>query len=162
MDKIAVIKTETDALLQKMIASYELNVEHDETNNIFFITIQTGDEASVVIGRHGETIRSLQKILEVILYKQTGEPTHLLLNVNDFREKQKARLFETAGEIAEKVRSTTRPGHYRGLSSFERKMIHEHITETYPDLTTYSIGEGRDRHLVIDLKKDEEHEHTEA
>ncbi len=152
MDKISTIKNETESLLKKMIANFELNVEEDAENHIFFITVKTAEEASVVIGRHGETIRALQKILEVVLYKQIGEPTHILLNVNDYREKQKERLHEIADELVEKTKSTGRPSHYRGLSSFERKMVHEYVTHAHADLTTYSVGEGRDRHLVIDMK----------
>lgn len=155
MDKVSIIKTETETLLKKMVAKFDLNVEEDAESHIFFITVKTEEEASVVIGRHGETIRALQKILEVILYKQIGEPTHILLNVNDYREKQKERLHEIASELAEKTKAIGRPSHYRGLSSFERKMVHEYVTKSYADLTTYSVGEGRDRHLVIDLKSNE-------
>ncbi len=156
MDKINTIQTETETLLKKMIEKFELSVSEDAENHIFFITVKTEEEASVVIGRHGETIRALQKILEVILYKQIGEPTHILLNVNDYREKQKERLHEIADELVEKTKSMGRPSHYRGLSSFERKMVHEYVTHSQPDLTTYSVGEGRDRHLVIDMKSNEQ------
>ena len=34
-------------------------------------------------------------------------------------------------------------------------MIHEYITSNYPELTTYSVGEGKDRNLVINLKGNE-------
>ena len=44
-------------------------------------------------------------------------------------------------------------GYIRSLSSFERKLIHEFITANYPDLTTSSVGEGRERQLVIEAKK---------
>ncbi|MCS6956428.1 MAG: hypothetical protein NZM02_01085 [Patescibacteria group bacterium] len=150
MEKIEIIKKETEELLAKMINKFEVEVV--EELGVYQIIIKTEDEASTVIGKHGETIRSLQKILEVILYKKFNQPVEILVNVNDFREKQKERLEVLANEYAQKTQITHSPSFIRNLSSYERKLIHEYITKNYPDLTTYSIGEGRDRRLVIDLK----------
>ena len=91
MDNVSTIKSETEALLSKMIADYEIDVEEGE-NGIYHVTIKAENEAPTVIGRHGETIRAVQKILEVILYKSLGESVSILVNVNDYREKQKERL----------------------------------------------------------------------
>jgi spoIIIJ-associated protein len=154
MDKVQTIKTETETLLSKMIADYEVTVEGGD-DSIYHVIIKAENEAPTVIGRHGETIRAIQKILEVILYKSLGESVSLLVNVNDYREKQKERLEGIAAQLAEKAKALKQPAYFRGLSSYERKMIHEYITATFPDLTTYSIGEGRDRKLVIDQKGNE-------
>lgn len=151
MDKINTIKTETEALLSKMVSSFTVEVEED--SGIFQVIIKTDEEVSTVIGRHGETIRAIQKILEVILYKQFGEAVEILVNVNDFREKQKERLDILASEYAEKTQSSHSPSFIRNLSSYERKLIHEYVTKNFPELTTYSIGEGRDRRLVVDMKE---------
>ncbi|MCX7955951.1 MAG: hypothetical protein N2593_02480 [Patescibacteria group bacterium] len=150
MEKIEIIKKETEELLAKMINKFEVEVV--EEFGVYQIIIKAEDEASTVIGKHGETIRSLQKILEVILYKKFNQPVEILVNVNDFREKQKERLEVLANEYAQKTQTTHSPSFIRNLSSYERKLIHEYITKNYPDLKTYSIGEGRDRRLVIDLK----------
>lgn len=154
MDKIQTIKTEAEDLFKRMIDTFELTVEEDTENKLFLITVKTEEDAPTLIGRHGETIRALQKIMEVILYKKLGEPARVLMNVNDYREKQKERLEQLATELAEKTQTVQRSTHFRGLSSYERRIVHEHITKNYPGLTTFSVGEGRDRHLVIDIKPD--------
>lgn len=151
MDKIATIKTETEELLSKMINKFEVEVADD--GGIFQVIIKTNEEVSTVIGRHGETIRAIQKILEVILYKKFNERVEILVNVNDFREKQKEKLEIMAREYAEQTKSTGTAGYIRSLSSYERKLIHEYITSNYPELTTSSVGEGRERQLVIEVKK---------
>jgi spoIIIJ-associated protein len=151
MSHIEIIKTEAEELLGKMIEKFEVEVTED--GEIYQIVIKAEEEAPTVIGRHGETIRALQKILEVMLYKKTGTPVSILVNVNDYREKQKERLEGIAAELAQKVESLKEPSYFRGLSSYERKMIHEYITANFPHLTTYSVGEGRERRLVIDLKE---------
>jgi spoIIIJ-associated protein len=151
MNKTETIKTEAEELLKKMIGKCDIEVE--EEGEVHHVIIKTEEDAPTVIGRHGETIRAIQKILEVVLYKTLGEPVHLLVNVNDYREKQKERLQGIASEMAQKTQSVKRSTHLRGLSSYERKIVHEYVTSNYPELTTYSVGEGRDRHLVIDLKE---------
>lgn len=151
MDKISTIKTETEELLGKMITKFEVEVADD--GGVFQVIIKADEEVSAVIGRHGETIRAIQKILEVILYKKFNERVEILVNVNDFREKQKERLEAMAREYADQTKESGTANYIRSLSSFERKLIHEFITANYPELTTSSVGEGRDRQLVIEVKK---------
>lgn len=151
MKKEEVIKQEAEELLAKVIDKPDLEVTEDE--GIYHVEIKTEEDAPVVIGRHGETIKAIQKILEVILYKKFGESVDILVNVNDYREKQKERLVELADRFAKKTQEEARQSFLRGLSSYERKLIHEYITENYPDLSTYSEGEGRDRKLIVDLKE---------
>ncbi|OGK23678.1 hypothetical protein A3A46_02025 [Candidatus Roizmanbacteria bacterium RIFCSPLOWO2_01_FULL_37_13] len=153
MDKIKTIKSETEELLKKMIDKFEVELSQEE--EVFHVVIKTDEEAPTVIGRHGETIRALQKILEVVLYKKFGEPVDLLVNVNDYREKQIERLEGIVKDIAERVKNESREVPLRSFSSYERKIIHEYITKNYPDLTSYSVGEGRDRQLIVAPKKEE-------
>ena len=153
MDKIKSIKSETEELLKKMIDKFGIEVTQEE--EVFHVVIKTEEDAPTVIGRHGETIRALQKILEVVLYKKFGEPVDLLLNVNDYREKQVERLEGIAEDIAQRVKSENREVPLRSFSSYERKIIHEYIAKNYPDLTSYSVGEGRDRQLIVSPNKKE-------
>lgn len=152
MDKKTEIKTEAEELLKKMIDSFEIEVEEDA--NVFHVIIKTEENAPTVIGRHGETIRALQKILEVVLFKKFGEPVDLLVNVNDYREKQKERLEGIAENIAKRVTEEKQQVPLRSFSSYERKVIHEYIATNYPDLTSYSEGEGRERQLIVAPKEE--------
>ncbi len=154
MDKIEVVKEETQALVGKIISDFELEVSEDA--GAYHVTIKADADAPVVIGRHGETIKALQKLLEVIMYKRLGEGVDVLLNVNDYRERQKDRLLEIAERSIADVKSGGQPASIGRLSSYERKVIHEYVTSTYPDLQSYSEGEGRDRRLVIATKGEKE------
>lgn len=149
-DKLKLIEQEAKELLQKIVDKPDLEVSEDD--EVFHVSIKTEEDAPIVIGRHGETIKALQKILEVVLYKKLGESVDVLVNVNDYREKQKERLVELADRFAKKTQEEGRLSYLRGLSAYERKLIHEYISSNYPDLTSYSEGEGRDRKLVVDLK----------
>lgn len=151
MDKLKIVEAEAKELLSKIIDNVDIEVSED--HGLFHILIKTEEEAPVVIGRHGETIKAIQKILEVVMYKKTGASVELLVNVNDYREKQKERLVEIADRSAQKAIEFKSASYVRGLSAYERKVIHEYVTNKYPELASYSTGEGRDRRLVVDLKE---------
>lgn len=151
MDKLKIVEAEAKELLSKIIDNVDIEVSED--HGLLHILIKTEEEAPVVIGRHGETIKAIQKILEVVMYKKTGASVELLVNVNDYREKQKERLVEIAERSAQKAIEFKSASYVRGLSAYERKVIHEYVTNKYPELASYSTGEGRDRRLVIDLKE---------
>lgn len=153
---IDTIKKLVQDLLEKMVE--KASVEVIEDNGIYHVNIKTEDEAPAIIGRHGETIRSIQKILEVMLFKSTKERVDVLINVNDYREKQIERLNYIADQAAQKVIEQNTSTYLRGFSSYERRIIHEHVSKNYPNLTSYSVGEGRDRRLVVDLKKEDQKE----
>ncbi len=153
MDKVELIKTNTQDLVSRMVDAAEIDVIQE--GDVFHVNIKVDEEAPTVIGRHGETIRALQKILEVMVFKQTNEKIDLLINVNDYREKQMSRLQYIASEAAKKVQERESATYLRGFSSYERRVMHEYIATNYPELTSFSIGEGRDRRLVVDLQSNQ-------
>jgi len=141
-----IVKTIVDLMVNNV------TVEVIEEDGIYKIFIQAGEEAPAIIGRHGDTIRSLQKIIEVACFNKLQTRVDLVVNVNDYREKQIERLQNIAAEIADKVKAGGRALPFRGLNSYERRIVHEFITKNYSDLSTYSVGEGRGRELMIDLQ----------
>jgi len=149
MEKKEIIKKEVEGLVKKIIDNFEIEVQ--EQGGVCHIDVKT-DEAATIIGRFGETIRALQKIFEVILYKKFNQPIQILFNINDYRERQREKLEELAKKMAERTLTTGEPSYLERLSSFERKMIHEYISANFPDLQSYSEGEGRGRRLVIAKK----------
>ena len=154
MDLKETIKDLTKDLLDEMVDDAKVEVEEDD--GIFHVNIMAEADAPTIIGRHGETIRAIQKILEVMLFKKTQARHSVLINVNDYREKQVERLEYIADQSIEKVKEKNSASYLRGFSSYERRIMHEYIAKKYPELTSYSVGEGRDRRLVVDFQKEGE------
>ncbi|MFO0703100.1 MAG: R3H domain-containing nucleic acid-binding protein [Patescibacteria group bacterium] len=150
METVTTIQTIVKTIVDLMVNNATVEVQEDA--GIFKVFIQAGEEAPAIIGRHGDTIRSLQKVLEVACFNKLQTRIDLVVNVNDYREKQIERLQNIAAEIAEKVRNGGRALPFRGLNSYERRIVHEFITKNYTNLNTYSVGEGRFRELMIDLQ----------
>jgi hypothetical protein len=82
----------------------------------------------------------------------------IVLNINDYREERKRQLEEKAVEIANYVLESNRSYRFPFLSSYERFIVHAKISENsdYADLESFSIGEGRQRRLVVQIKEGSE------
>jgi len=111
-----IIQKHTQELLDKMVNSAEVTVS--EEDGMMHVNIKTEEDAPTIIGRHGETIRAIQKILEVIVFKETQERADLVINVNDYREKQAERLQYIADQAAQKVQDRQSATYLRGFSSY--------------------------------------------
>lgn len=150
MEKEQIIKEEVDELLKRLDVVFESTVS--QSNDAYLVQIDTTDDAPLLIGRHGEVLNSLKKVLEAILFKRFGERVILSLNINDYQEKQKERLTEIADNTAQRVIQEGVAMQLGSFNSYERRIIHEHISENYKDLTSTSEGEGVDRVLIVKRK----------
>ena|SRR3989338_2043087 len=151
MEKIAEIQKITELLLEKLMIKTTFAIT--EKDQLYLIQIEENDDASLLIGKHGATLRSLQAILEAMLFKKFQEPVKILVNIGDYRERQKERVEEIAQQAATRVINENREAVLRFFSPFERKLIHEYITAKFTELTSYSEGEAAKRVLIIKKKE---------
>lgn len=128
-------------------AEVEVRRETEETGERFFIQIQT-EETGLLIGRHGETINSIQLIIGVILFKKFGEWVHTVVDIGNYREAREKSIREMVERIAQEVEATMQPVVMPYLSPFERRIVHMMLSE-HPKVMSLSEGEGRDRRITI-------------
>lgn len=105
-------------------------------------------DSGILIGYHAETLNHFQLILSLIVHQQLKNWHRLTVNINDYRQNREATLTEMAHNAAQRVRLTGQEVVMPYLDSFERRFIHLALSQE-PDLETVSLGEGRDRRLVI-------------
>ena len=105
-------------------------------------------DSGILIGYHAETLSSLQLILSLMVHQQLKNWYHLTVNINDYRQTREATLAEMAHNASERARLTGQEIIMPYLESFERRLIHLALADQ-PDIETVSLGEGRDRRLVI-------------
>lgn len=125
--------------------------EVSRTNDTFSVDINSED-SSLLIGKYGANLESLQFILAVRIKTLTGKDDfELLVDVDGWRKQKEEKLQKLALSIAEKVDSTGKPEPIFNLKASERRIIHM-VLSSNPKVTTVSEGEGIDRHLVIKPK----------
>ncbi len=106
------------------------------------------EEASLLIGFHGQTLAALQLILGLAVQKELGQWTPVYLNVGDYRERREDQLRHLAQSVAQRVRFSGQPQIINRLSASERRIVHLTLAEDEM-VETISEGEGAQRHLVV-------------
>ncbi len=145
---IKLIREETEALLDKIGTTGSVEVSENEGS--FNVHIDT-DENALLIGKHGNTLSSLELILSLIVAKKTGEFKRLIIEVGGYREAREEYLRDLATRLHDEVIETGNEKTVRGLKPWERRVIHMYLSEG-GDVVTESEGEERDRILVIKKK----------
>ncbi len=108
-------------------------------------------QADFLIGYRGETLNSMQTILNAVAVRETNEKVRVELDVLDYREKRKKSLEELAEKIAKSVIRTRKSITLEPMTPYERKIIHTKLQDNNK-VKTVSIGEGLHRKIVVSLK----------
>lgn len=111
------------------------------------------DDARKLIGAHGDTIHAIdmlvKKMVEKRLSSADGEEFPMfLVDVNDYRSKQIRDLQTKALMMAERARSFQYDVELSPMSAYERLIVHTALQDA-PNVKTESLGEGRNRRVVI-------------
>lgn len=125
--------------------SYELE-ENDEG---FLVSIDTKD-AGRLIGARGESLDSLQLLVNQIMSRQMGKEgfKRVVLDVSGWKKNKEEELMEDAKKWGKQVLETGKALELEPQSAWQRRIVHMVISEMQ-DLSTESVGEGRERHIVI-------------
>jgi spoIIIJ-associated protein len=107
---------------------------------------------SVLIGRRGETLASLQFVVNMIVSKQAGRREHVIVDAQNYRQRREVNLTQMAHRIAEQVRQSGAPVTLEAMPPNERRIIHMALAES-DDIATESTGEGEQRRVVVSLRK---------
>jgi spoIIIJ-associated protein len=107
---------------------------------------------SLLIGRRGETLASIQLLVNLIVSKQTGNRERIIIDAERYRERREQNLRSMAARIADQVRRSGNPIMLEAMPPNERRIIHMVLSET-GDIATESTGEGDQRRVVVSLKR---------
>jgi len=111
------------------------------------------DQNSILIGKEGHTLESLQNILRQILLKEVGDEYKILLDIENYKEKKITHLERTARQIAREVARTKVEAKLDRMNSYERRIIHNALSKN-KYVYTESVGEEPNRCVVIKLKEE--------
>lgn len=104
--------------------------------------------SNLLIGRNGDTLRSLQFLLRSTLIQKNAELSRVNLDIADYKRRHNDQIAAKAEEWAKQVIESGEEMSLRPMNPAERRIVHK-ILGDYSQLSTASEGEGRDRHIVI-------------
>jgi len=142
------IKKITEELLN--LLNIEASIDLRENKEGYEVILDTPD-SGIVIGHHGDILESLQLILSLCAAKNLKEFKRISIEVGEYRKNREEWLKNLALETKDKVLGEQREFTLPMLKAWERRVIHL-IFQNDSEVTTESIGDGKDRVLVIKPK----------
>ena len=137
-DFLDLLDVDADATIRK---------EGSELDDQPVIDIQ-GEDAGLLIGNRGETLRSLQFLVNMVLSRTEGRSAGVTLDVAQYRERHMHQLSALAERMAKRAVANGDSVALDAMSPADRRIIHFSLAN-FAGVRTESSGEGNDRHVVI-------------
>jgi spoIIIJ-associated protein len=107
-----------------------------------------GDDLNLLIGRRGETLASLQYLVNLILNRRVKGHASVGIDIDGYRRRREETLRSLARRMAERVISSGQSITLEPMPPNERRIVHLTLAD-HPDVLTVSIGEGESRKVAI-------------
>jgi spoIIIJ-associated protein len=148
-EALAAGKVILEQLLDHMGFDVRVEVEAGETSRLNVLGEGEEREAlGALIGRKGERLSALQHLVNLMLSRQMGAWTRVLVDVEDYRGRRERQLREIAERAAGRVLETGKMLQLEPMPALERRWIHLALRNN-PDVATQSIGEEPNRRIVV-------------
>jgi spoIIIJ-associated protein len=147
-----IARTTLSDLLRHLGFSAEILVRRgepaaDEEEAPLVLDIQTTN-ADTLIGPHGETLAALQHILRLLVNRQIGQKVNLIVDVQGYKRRREQNLRRLAERMAVQAVKSGRTVYLDPMPPYERRIVHLALRDR-GDVTTQSVGEGRQRRVTI-------------
>ncbi len=135
--------------LEDLLSFFGLNTDVYATNDEDMIELSVPSTRlnGFLIGQHGDTMRSLQFIVSNALKNNGYEYTRVNVDIADYKKQRAHQLAEKAEEWIKQVKESGEELALAPMSAADRRTVHKVADEA--GLVTTSMGEGRERHVVL-------------
>ncbi|WP_406073790.1 protein jag [Micromonospora sp. NBC_01638] len=107
-----------------------------------------GERLQNLVGQRGATLEALQELTRLAVFRQTGTPSRLLLDVGGYRTNRRKELAAVAKNAVEKVKEYGEPVRLDAMSAFERKCVHD-VVNAMSGVESESEGVEPNRRIVV-------------
>jgi spoIIIJ-associated protein len=108
----------------------------------------SGEDLGILIGRRGNTLASLQFLVNLMVSRRTKARTAFGIDVEGYRRRREDSLKGLALRMADRVKSTGQSVTLEPMPPNERRIVHLALAKD-PNVITVSIGEGENRKVAI-------------
>ncbi len=128
--------------------------EFSEEGGMLWCLIETPD-SGFIIGRDGETLRSLNHLIQKIAEKDSTEEkrSSIFVDINGYQQKRFENLKNIAHMMAERARYFKSNIEVDPMPAYERRIVHMFL-EGAKNIKTESEGYGPNRKVVIKYVED--------
>lgn len=139
--------------LEDLLSFFGLNTDVAVTceDDVIELRVPSTHLNGFLIGQRGDTLRSLQFLISMALKNHEAELNRVNVDIADYKRHRADRLAEQVADWCKQVLETKQLMELKPMNPADRRVVHRTVSE-YGELQTESVGEGRDRHIVISLK----------
>lgn len=145
MESIEIAKEILIGLLKRMGIKSE--VEGFLKDGDLFLEIK-GDRREILIGRHGETLESIQFLITRMINKRVKGYKRVFIDIDNYQKRRSERISKMAHRLGEKVKRTRNTITIGPFNAQDRRIIHLTFKDDHL-LKTESIGEGEYKKVKI-------------
>jgi len=129
---------------------FDLSVSSEWTDEGCSLNLK-GEDVPFLLSENGEMLDAFEVLLFQVYGREIDRTQRFVCDADGFRQTRKAELQAMARFAAQNVRKNGTAFTFGKLNATERRIIHLTLQEEN-DLSTESVGDGRDRRLQVRLK----------
>ena len=126
---------------------FDVNIETKRNENYLKLILHS-ENNSLLIGKNGRTLQSIQILLRQSILNKTGIFANIILDVENYKEKREKSIERLAKKIAKEVEQTKIEVKMDSMNSYERRIVHN-ILSNNKKVTTISEGEEPNRYVIV-------------
>jgi len=156
-DEVAYAQEVLERLLDMMSIDAETSVRAPETPGdgaelARAVLDVEGEDLGVLIGRRGQTMASLQYLVNLIVSRKYKGQGPFTVDVEGYRQRREQSLRDLAFRMAERVRTSGRSVTLEPMPANERRIVHLALAKD-PTVSTSSVGDGDARKVSIRVQR---------
>jgi spoIIIJ-associated protein len=132
-------------ILKEMNITSKIDIE--ELDNVFKVKMYS-DKNSLLIGKDGRTLASLQTLLRQTISNSINFNIKINLDASNYKAKKEQYFERDIKKILNEVMTTKSETKLDPMNSYQRRIVHS-LASDYYNLETESFGEEPERYVVI-------------
>jgi len=133
-------------LLKPIVGETAIKITLDTDRVRIFIDDE--ENSGLIIGREGQTLSSLQYLVNRLVSRKMEASVRIQVDTGDYRERQDDKLRQVAWHLAEKADNLGRTQSTKPLSSYHRRVVHLALQDN-ETVFTRSKGDGPMKRVLI-------------
>ena len=135
--------------LEDLLSFFGLNTDIYATaeETVIQLNVPSTHLNGFLIGMHGDNMRAMQYLTSTALKNNDYANTRVNVDIADYKKQRADRLREKAEGWVAKVKEGKESMELEPMNAADRRVVHQVAADN--GLKSESVGEGRDRHIVL-------------
>jgi len=136
--------------LEDLLSFFGLNTDiyaTTEDNEVIELQVPSTHLNGFLIGQRGDNLRAIQFLVSNALKNNGHTVVRVNVDIADYKKSRSDRLVNVAQDWVKQVKDSGKSMDLQPMNAADRRVIHKLADEE--GLSTESVGEGRDRHIVL-------------